>query len=156
LFHADSTAAIEIIDNYHSDSGHDLRWRLALLGLDQLSRDFALPLSARIELISRLRDGLAIDFNIDSRQRQALGGRLRRERTSLSALLTSRPAKCDPLYRGEEALRRRSEQLRPVVARLLAEHDADSIRRLLPSYLHMFINRLMPRRTLPDGRRDRS
>jgi len=69
------------------------------------------------------------------------------ERKRLEKLLERADDDNDPLAPGLEILRRRSERLAPLVANLRTFAEAGQLTRpfaeLVPSYVHMFINRLL-------------
>jgi thiopeptide-type bacteriocin biosynthesis protein len=144
LFCADSVAVAEIVAAYHGDRGQDARWRLALLGLDRLLADFALDREARLRLLTLLRDQFAREFKADSHLRQRIGVRLRNERMSLLRLIDEGPAPDDALHAGGLALQRRSTLLVPLARRIAAPGalGALTVPDVLPSYLHMFVNRI--------------
>lgn len=145
LFYRDSVAAAEIVSCYRGDRGQDARWRLALLALDRLLADFSLDIDARIDLVSRLRDRFARELKVDSRLRQQVGAKLRRERGGLLELLLADPADGHLLHAGAASLRRRSDAIVSVAGALSAPGTLEglSVSDVLESYLHMTVNRIL-------------
>jgi thiopeptide-type bacteriocin biosynthesis protein len=146
LFHADSEAVLALATLLPEDARGDTRWRLALLGMDRLLTDFGFDLDTRRAVLRQTREALAAEFHVDADFKHQLGARFRAERKSLEALLAPAGG-ASRLASGVEVLRRRSEQLRPVLAELKASARAGRLSVPLPqlasSYLHMHANRLL-------------
>ncbi len=146
LFSADSAAVLEIITMLEpGDAGLDERWRLVCAGMDLLLQDFSLTLAEKYELLRGLRDGFAKEFKADKALHAQLGEKFRQERRSLAELLVYNEG--HSLAPGIAVLRRRSDALAPLVAKL---HEAAGAGRLtkplseiLASYLHIHANRLL-------------
>jgi thiopeptide-type bacteriocin biosynthesis protein len=147
LFIADSQAVLAILGSLSGDAGLDLRWRLALVGIDLLFEDLGLPLEEKRTLARRQRQGFGREFAVDGEFRGQVGRRYRAERSRLEALLEPGQDPPASLATGLEALHRRSLQLAPVVDELhrlaragrLSTNMAD----LATSYAHMHANRLL-------------
>jgi thiopeptide-type bacteriocin biosynthesis protein len=147
LFAADSEAVLTILGSLSGDAGLDLRWRLAMAGIDLLFEDLGLTLEEKRSVARRARENFGQEFGIDGNFRGQVGQRYRAERAHLEALLDPGQAPPAPLATGLEALRRRSLQLAPVTAELrqlsqagrLSATPADIAR----SFAHMHVNRLL-------------
>lgn len=148
FFEADSAAVIDILKAYPGDSGSDLRWRLTLKGLDCLLSDLAQPLGTRIATLQRLRAGFAAEFQVKKGFEQQLGKRFRKERTSLDALRVADTSQQGVWRAALTAFGRRSEQMKPWVARLEQGMRAGlfdgAVTQMVDSYLHMHVNRMLP------------
>jgi thiopeptide-type bacteriocin biosynthesis protein len=147
LFHADSEAVSMLAAILSEDSRGDLRWRLALLGMDRLLFDLGLNPDQRLSVIRQTRESFAAEFHVDAGFQHQLGTKFRPERSHLEALLDSAPDVDARLAPALEILRRRSERLVPIVAQLKSCARAGRLSRpltaLAPSYLHMHANRLL-------------
>jgi thiopeptide-type bacteriocin biosynthesis protein len=147
LFHADSEAVLALAALVAEDARGDVRWRLALLGMDRLLDDLGFDPDTRRAVIRRARDTFAVEFRADAEFRHHLGTKFRTERAGLVALLDSTPVTDTPVAFGREVLRRRSERLAPVVTELRSCARAGQLTVPLPelavSYLHMHANRLL-------------
>ncbi len=148
LFTADSEAVLDILQAHPGDEGAEVRWRLALLGLDALLEDLGLPLERKLAVVERLRASFGTEFRVDKGFEAQLGLRYRRESRSLQELLTTQAWEQGPMRAGGRSLRRRGERLRPTVERLRqAEREGrltSSVEQLAGSYLHMHVNRMLP------------
>nr|MBA3483807.1 lantibiotic dehydratase [Pirellulales bacterium] len=147
LFHADSEAALSIIDTCSGDAGLDARWRLALRGIDQLLDDLGFDLAEKSEIMQSARDNFAREFGVGADFKQQTSARFRTERASLEALLNRACDHESLLQPGLAALDRRSAQLRHVAEQLceaaaageFSAHPSD----LAGSYIHMWVNRVL-------------
>lgn len=130
IFHRDSEAVVGLLPFCAGDAGADLRWQFMLAGIDRLYNDFGLDLAARLRLAEMCRDGFTRVFLYDG-LREHLGSRFRAQRVSLSQLLETRIP----------ALDQRSAAIAPVARDLLARRRQTAIDDILPSIIHMFVNR---------------
>ncbi len=135
LFTCDSEAVATMLESLSSDSGADLRWRLALLGIDRLMEDFDCDLEARRGLAERGRATFAGRFKYDL-LRSPIADRLRKERGALERLLSLRGTPGDTLEEIPEeiqpallAFRKRSEDQSRIVKEL---YDRERRGRLQP------------------------
>ena len=147
LFHADSEAVLALAGRLPEDTRGDVRWRLALLGMDRLLDDLGFDPDMRRAVIRRARDSFAVEFRADAEFKHQLGTKFRPERAGLVALLNPAPETDTPADFGYAVLRRRSELLAPVVTELNSCARAGRLTVPLPemavSYLHMHANRLL-------------
>jgi thiopeptide-type bacteriocin biosynthesis protein len=147
LFHVDSEAVLALAARLSEDTRGDVRWRLALLGMDRLLDDLGFDPDMRRVVIRRARDSFTIEFRADAAFQHQLGTKFRPERAGLVALLNPAPETDTPADFGYEVLRRRSELLAPVVTELNSCARAGRLTVPLPemavSYLHMHANRLL-------------
>jgi lantibiotic biosynthesis protein len=134
------------------DIGLDLRWRLALAGMDLLFDDLGLGLPEKREVARRAREGFSREFRVGGNFRARVSKRFRAERDRLEEMLTAQAglheidvASTSPLAGGLVTLRRRSRRSAPVMAQLrqLAESGelAVPLADLAHSFAHMHVNR---------------
>jgi len=146
LFHADSEAALAIIETLEGDEGADARWRLALCATDLLLGDLGLDAEGKRAVLGQVRDAFFREFGGGKPLRVQLDGKQRAERRALEALLD--PAR-DPgdLAPGLAILRRRSEKSFPLAAELRRLEQAGRltvpVAQIAPSLVHMQVNRLI-------------
>jgi thiopeptide-type bacteriocin biosynthesis protein len=147
LFHADSEAVLALAARLSEDARGDIRWRIALLGMDWLLADLGFDPDMQRAVIRQARQTFAAEFRADAEFRRQLGTKFRPERAGLTALLDPNPEVGTPLAFGREALRCRSQRLAPVLAELKVYARAGRLTAPLPelavSYLHMHANRLL-------------
>jgi lantibiotic biosynthesis protein len=147
VFAADSEAVLTIMGPLSGDAGLDLRWRLAMRGMDLLFDDLGLTLEEKRFVARRAREGYGREFGIDGNFRGRVSQRYRAERARLEALLDPGQDPPTPLAAGLEALRLRSLRLAPVTAELRGLSQAGRLSATLAgiamSYAHMHVNRLL-------------
>jgi thiopeptide-type bacteriocin biosynthesis protein len=147
VFAADSEAVLTIMGPLSGDAGLDLRWRLAMRGMDLLFDDLGLTLEEKRSVARWARESYGREFGIDGNFRGRVSRRYRAERARLEALLDPGQAPSAPLAAGLEALRRRSLRLAPVAVELRQLGQAGRLSALLAdiamSYAHMHVNRLL-------------
>jgi thiopeptide-type bacteriocin biosynthesis protein len=157
FFRADSEAVIEIIEALSDDEWSQSRWRLTLVGMHQMLIDFGFDLAARLDLITRIRQGFAgpgtgRDIRVEGPAKKQLGDRFRQERDLLLALLApemfgSAVELDEQLSAGLSCLEKRSAAFAPIITTLKAAIDGGRshlpLDALVASYLHMFANRLL-------------
>jgi len=131
IFHRDSEAVVALLPSCAGDDGADLRWRFMLAGIDRLYADFCFDLAARLRLAERSRDALAQQFHFDT-LRDHLASRFRTHRASLLQLLDA----------SIPALDHRSAAIAPIARDLLTRRLHSPLNAILPSIIHMFVNRL--------------
>jgi thiopeptide-type bacteriocin biosynthesis protein len=147
VFAADSEAVLSIMGPLSGDAGLDLRWRLAMCGMDLLFEDLGLTLQEKRSLARRAREGFGREFGIDGNFRGRVSQRYRTERARLEVLLDQGQAPPAPLAAGLAALRRRSLRLAPVTAELRRLGQAGQLSAsptdIAMSHAHMHVNRLL-------------
>jgi thiopeptide-type bacteriocin biosynthesis protein len=147
FFHADSDAVLAILRSLSGAEGLDLRWRLALRGMDLLFDGLGLGLGEKRSVVRVARERYGREFGVAGAFRGAVGRRYRAERGDLEALLDPRGAATIQLAPGLEALRRRSLRLAPAAAEL--QDLARSGRLTVPlsdlatRYAHMHVIRML-------------
>jgi thiopeptide-type bacteriocin biosynthesis protein len=147
VFYADSEAVLELADLSPGDTRGDVRWRLALAGMDLLLADLGFDLDTRRVVVHRARDSFAAEFRANAKLRHGLGAKFRAVCKNLEPLLAPGGGTDPQVAAGLEVLRRRSQRLTPVTAELGACARAGRLSaplpELAPSYLHMHTNRLL-------------
>jgi thiopeptide-type bacteriocin biosynthesis protein len=147
LFDADSQAVLELTASLPEDARGDVRWRLALLGMDLLLGDLDFDEEGRRAVLRTVRAAFAAEFRADTNLARQLGDKYRKERKGLETLLEAEGEAAAGWGPARAILRRRSERLAPVAAALRAQERAGRLARpladLAASFLHMHANRLL-------------
>lgn len=146
IFRADSDAVLEILNVLEPPEDLDIRWRIAMVGIDMLLDDFDLSDLAALRLLEQSSNYGQTRFHLEKSDKKSLGDHFRKERSALDAIRTgSVSGKVWEIYEG--VLRRRSARTRKAVAHL---HDVNSTGRLTvplsdlaKSHIHMHVNRIM-------------
>jgi thiopeptide-type bacteriocin biosynthesis protein len=147
VFHADSDAVLAIVRELTGDAGAELRWRVALRGVDLLFDDLGLTLEQKLVIAQRARDGYGREFGADGDFQRQVSRRYRDERASVAALLDPERDPPAELAASIRALRQRSTALAPVGPQLRALAEAGRLSVELPelamSLAHMHVNRVL-------------
>ena len=87
VFHADSDAVLAIVRVLTGDAGAELRWRVALRGVDLLFDDLGLTLEQKLATARQARQGYGSEFGAEGAFQREVSRRYRNERAWLEALL---------------------------------------------------------------------
>ncbi|MDJ1485600.1 lantibiotic dehydratase [Cytophagaceae bacterium YF14B1] len=147
LFFHDSQAVVDFLDLLDGDAGEKYRWLFALRGIDSLFDDFGYSDAERYRIIGQMRQNFFVEFKGNKGLTIQLNERYRKMSKDIRLFM-------DPIYdtmnEVEEAasvFKNRSIAIQSIISQireLQTDHkDTFSIDRLLPSYIHMFVNRIM-------------
>ncbi|RSK37525.1 lantibiotic dehydratase [Hymenobacter metallilatus] len=149
VFHHDSQAVLQFLNLIEGDAGEEYRWLFAIRGVDLLLTDFGLGLPEKLALAERTYQSFFREFRGNAQLTRQLNDKYRAVSRQLSQFLNPEN---DPEEIAEAValFARRSVGIRAAYAGLEAEFAGHSpgvevapvVRRLLPSYLHMFLNRM--------------
>jgi thiopeptide-type bacteriocin biosynthesis protein len=148
IFHADSQSVLEIMSQLPGDAGADLRWRMALRGIDQLFDDFGLTLAQKREIARRCRQGYGREFGAEGAFQHAISARFRRERPGLELLLSGEACPPPEVAGCARALDDRSAAVAAAAGRIRAVAGSGAphvpgLPELAMSFAHMHVNRLL-------------
>jgi thiopeptide-type bacteriocin biosynthesis protein len=140
VFYHDSRAVVQFLDLLAGEEGERYRWLFALRGVDEMLTAFGLPLATKLRLAEQLSLSFFHEFNGDAGLTHQLNDKYRAVSRELAGFMD--PAQ-DTAYT-EDAVAvfaERGAALAAAFAALPAE-QAEAAQLLLPSYLHMFLNRI--------------
>jgi lantibiotic biosynthesis protein len=147
VFHADSDAVLAVVRQLTGDAGAELRWRVALRGVDLLFDDLGLTLDQKRAIARRARRGYGSEFGADGDFSREVSRRYRQERASVEALLDPYRDPPPELAASLQALHQRSIALASVTQDLRALADAGrlsvDLSELAMSLAHMHVNRML-------------
>ena len=147
IFHADSDAVLAIVRLLTGDAGAELRWRVALRGIDLLFDDLGLTLEQKRAIAGRARRGYGSEFGADGDFQREVSRRYRNERASVETLLDPQRDPPAELAASLRMLHQRSTVLAPAAQELRALADAGrlsvDIPELAMSLAHMHVNRIL-------------
>jgi lantibiotic biosynthesis protein len=140
VFWIDSEAVVEGLAELDGEDQGELRWLFVLRGIDELLTMFGCDLDQRLQLVTAARDAFEIEFGLGTPFRKKLGERFRAKQAIIKQFLTT-PDATGPVA----TLARRAQRLVPIAAELGARDAAGklapSLLAILPSLVHMFVNR---------------
>lgn len=148
LFRADSDAALTVIKATVGRELANERWRIALVAVDRLLDDFGLTIAEKQAMVRGLELSTVNMFSQPRELRRLLGRAFRDEREKIENIFA--PAENGALRTFPnlgDVFARRSTQQASIVAKLLdfdrANELSSPLATIIPSYLHMHINRLL-------------
>jgi thiopeptide-type bacteriocin biosynthesis protein len=146
LFHVDSDAVLEIVRGLDGDAGAEIRWRLALHGIDRLLEDFGFDLPRKYVLLRESARFSAREFGFEGAAKESVLDKYRRERAAIERALAGAAADGAGLP-GAGAFQIRSERSQRLVARLRqlgAEGKLETpVHAIAGSLMHMHVNRIL-------------
>jgi len=146
LFFADSDAVLRMLAAIDSKSDA-LRWKIALLGVDNLFRDCLLTLPERLSLATRMRDRFQKELGIGIRAKRYIAETFRSNRENLVAMMCGRLNNIAPFANVRDILESRSARIAHVIQSLDYLSQSGRLQVTIPdlacSYAHMHINRIM-------------
>ncbi len=112
LFSADSDAASQLVALAEDD--HDLRWQLALLGIDRLLSDCGAGLAERAEIAQNASADYGLEMGAATATWKAIGDKYRNHASLLSRWLWDPSASDDTLGKARRILAVRSARIVPI------------------------------------------
>ena len=147
VFHADSDAVLAAMGQLTGDAGAELRWRVALRGIDLLFDDLGLTLDQKRAIARQARRGYGSEFGVNGDFSRGVSRRYRQERASVETLLDPRRDPPPELAASLQGLHQRSIALAPAAQELRALADAGrlsvDLSELAMSLAHMHVNRML-------------
>jgi lantibiotic biosynthesis protein len=147
IFFADSEAVLDVLQELEGDEGLDIRWRVAILGIDRLLSDFGLDERAKKDAMRLWCEVSQKEFKVDMPGKRQLGDRFRAERHKLESLLDELPEHSEEWEFARQAFERRSARNAEPCQRLRQMAEQGKLPRpvtdLASSYVHMHVNRLI-------------
>jgi len=148
IFHVDSESILALINSLPRNGGFELRRLFAIRSVDTVMADFGLSLEAKHALAKRMREAALGESITNSDLKHQLGRKYRRERKVMESTLSVtdevKNLFATPLFE----LKKGSERLSPLVAELRAREESGQlsipILEILPHFIHMHLNRLLP------------
>ena len=147
LFHNDSLAILRFVNLLEGAEGERYRFLFAMRGIDILLNDFGFTLEDKVELAKQLQAGFFKEFGGHSSLQKLLNDKYRKHQKSIFQHMD--PSK-DVENEIDEAVALfdvRSEENAAIIARIREKAGEGDIRKLffdlLPSYIHMYMNRLL-------------
>ncbi|UHG94929.1 lantibiotic dehydratase [Spirosoma oryzicola] len=146
LFFNDSVAIVNVLDMLEGDAGESYRWRLALRGIHMLLEDCQYALPDKHRLITQMRDNFYREFGGGTPLMVQLNDKYRAHSKEIQRFMNPEHDEENGITEAIDMFQVRSVQNQRVVRDIFAvQHShADALRPddLMPSYIHMFVNRM--------------
>ncbi|KAA2239410.1 hypothetical protein F0L74_24725 [Chitinophaga agrisoli] len=141
LFGADSLAVLEFLELLQGND-EKYRWLFAMRGIDALLEDFDLSLPERNELMEQIRKGFFQEFGGHAFLLKQLNNQYRDNQQFITAHMNKHKDTDNEIEEIANLLAARSESNAAIIRQIVEKKEKEEILSLLPSYIHMFMNRL--------------
>lgn len=146
LFYNDSIAVMKFL-SLLEDSGESEKYRplFAVRGIDMLLADFNLNLDEKVELIKQICVEFFNEFGGNPSLQRQLNSKYRKYQQSIFSHMDSVQDIKNEIEEAVSIFKRRSEINAPIIENIiskLSSNQKQELFRLLPNYIHMFMNRL--------------
>lgn len=142
LFCNDSLAILRVLPLLDDADAEPYRLLLALRGIDVLLDDCSLALPQKAILAKQLRDGFFKEFGASPLLQKQLNEKYRGYQQRIFTHMQPFNDQANGIAEAVEAFAYRSRMNKPVLETMLAKIPAQGLAALLPSFIHMFMNRL--------------
>jgi thiopeptide-type bacteriocin biosynthesis protein len=147
IFWSDSESTLEILQKLAGDDGIDMRWRIVIVGIDQLLSDFGFDLRTKYEALHRWSRGAQRELKVDTTGKKNLAERFREKRREIELLLDrqiNRTEEWDFAYNAFDLRSSRNSGPCQNLRKLSVQGKlTESINDLALCCLHMHINRFV-------------
>ncbi|WP_020607100.1 lantibiotic dehydratase [Spirosoma spitsbergense] len=146
LFFNDSVAIVNVLDMLDGDAGERYRWLLALRGIHALMDDFQYDLPEKHRIITQMRDNFFREFGGGTPLMVQLNDKYRAVSREIQQFMNPANDQANDIAEAVAMFETRSQQNERIIRDIFAvqQHYADALQPddLLPSYIHMFVNRM--------------
>lgn len=146
LFHNDSLAILRFVNLLEGTEGERYRFLFGMRGIDILLNDFGFTLEDKAELAKQLQAGFFREFGGHSSLQKLLNDKYRKYQKSIFQHMDPTKDVENEIDEGVALFTIRSEENAEIVKRILGKAKDGDTRKLLfdllPSYIHMYMNRL--------------
>lgn len=146
LFHNDSLAILRFIELLEGTEGEQYRFLFGMRGIDMLLNDFGFNLDDKLDLAKQLQAGFFREFGGHSSLQKLLNDKYRKHQKNIFLHMDASKDKDNEIEEAvalfEERSRSNGAVIQKLRERLQHEDSRAAIFWLLPSYIHMYMNRL--------------
>lgn len=145
IFYRDSECVLSIVKKLNILSNENYRWMIALKLIDALLSDFSFRLEEKRSLMESVSNSYKVEFGFNEYNSKQLNDKFRKHRLIVESVLNNKHS--DPSFLSlYAAIKRRSLYLKPIIEslhiKLSKNRQGIQLETLLPSYIHMMMNRL--------------
>jgi thiopeptide-type bacteriocin biosynthesis protein len=145
LFFFDSQMVINFIDIFKENESDDIRWLFAIRAIDELLVDFGFEDLRKLSLLEFLKEEFAKEFAMNKYLKVQLDKKYRNNISKITNVFNSKHNDLE-VNCIVDLLKNRSVKSKYIVQDLISRENLNTLERslfeLLPSFIHMMINRL--------------
>lgn len=146
LFHNDSLAILRFVNLLEGAEGEQYRFLFALRGIDILLDDFGFSLEDKTDLVRQIQGGFFREFGGHTSLQKLLNDKYRKHQKSIFQHMDASRDVENEIDEAVALFAIRSEENAPIIERMKQKLNGGDSRKLffelLPSYIHMYMNRL--------------
>lgn len=146
LFYNDSLLVLRLLELFNEIvDPNQYRMLFALRGIDMLLNDFGCSLEEKHNLLNDMFSNYFIEFGASPALKKQLNNQYRKYKGLIESHMDINKDRENAINEAIELINLRSEMNKPVIESIyskLGTEDRKILSQLLPSYLHMFLNRL--------------
>lgn len=145
IFYYDSERILAFLDQTEGDTREEIRWLWGMGYIDRFLDTFNLELQSKRALLKMMKESFAREFQMGIELKQQLDKKYRQHRNSIQHMLDSTYGdEKNPFYLLKKIINSDSRKISVIADKLLEDDFEIPLFDLLSSYIHMFINRLIP------------
>lgn len=146
FFYYDSEAVTDCIDLLEGEEGEHYRWLLAARGVDMLLQDFGYTLPSKAAIMKRMQQSFFKEFGGEKALQTQLNDKYREHMKEVGSFLDPQKDAENEIEEAIALFTMRSMKLTAAIGKAGLANTQDTARtldELLPSYIHMFLNRIL-------------
>jgi thiopeptide-type bacteriocin biosynthesis protein len=141
-----STAVLNFISMLDGDEGEQYRWQVALKAIDLFLDDFHYTLEQKRDLVKTLHKNFSDELKVGTAEQKKISERFSNSKKLVELLMSDEWKKDVNLKRAISVFKIDSnvysKAIGEILSSLFVHHGKERLNNLMPSYLHMFINRI--------------
>ena len=141
IFCEDSKAIVAMIDQTWGEEREVIRWHYTLKLIDVFLTDFGLSLSAKKDLLERMKTSFANEFRINKELKLQLDQKFRDNRATIQQILENPPNEHYEYASLFEFIYVKSEKIKPLIQQIKILKNEDNLIKYLSDTIHMTVNR---------------
>ncbi|WP_430908658.1 lantibiotic dehydratase [Maribacter sp. 2-571] len=142
-FGVDSMAILDVLCLLEDDQGEDLRWLCGILMIDELLQSFNYDSEKKLRLTEHLKNAFYREFAVDRGVKKQIDKKYRTVKPFIDKVMKREGIVSETIL---EVLKVKKEKSKEIVDALLYKEQEGQLKisldSLLPSYVHMLLNRL--------------
>ncbi len=147
LFYHDSVSILKFLNLTEGDVREELRWQWAIRSIDEWLTAFNYTIEQKIILLEQLRKTFHLEFKVDKSLKEQLSKKFRNFKFAIEKMMNYNLGETDAIFPLIKILKEKSIAIQPIVFYLkdieLKNNLMPSLNKLMPSYIHMLVNRIV-------------
>ena len=146
IFFHQSVAVLNFISMLDGDDGEQYRWQIALKAIDLFLDGFHYTIEQKRDLIKMLDKSFAGEFNIKTAEQKKISERFSTHKQMVQLVMSDAWKENEDLKRAIPVFQINNDSyikcIEDIMTSPSVHQDMQQLNRLMPGYLHMFINRI--------------